>query len=77
MKSYRDKLKMKIDQGAFEIAVGEEGAPSTVLQSGLGKDVPEKVHASAILWMTTKMKVRDVAFVYAPLLKQSIAAYSS
>ena len=77
MKSYRDKLKMEIDQGAFENALGDEGDPGTILQSGLGNDGPEKVHAPATLWMTTKVKVKDVALVYAPRLKQSIEAYSS
>ena len=49
MKSYRDKLKMKIDQGAFENALGGEGAPGTILQPGLGIDGPEKKHAPATL----------------------------
>ena len=77
MKSYRDKLKMKIDQGAFENALEDEGAPGTILQPGLGNDGPEKVHAPATLWMTTKAKARDVALVYGPRLKQSFTAYSS
>ena len=68
---------MKIDLGAFENAFGEEGAPGTVLQSELCNDGPEKVHAPATLWMTTKVEVRDVALVYAPRLKQSITSYSS
>ena len=77
MKSYRDKLKMEIDQGAFENTFGDDGDPGTILQSGLGIDGPEKVHAPATLWMTTKVKVRDVALVHVPRLKQSITAYSS
>ena len=40
-KSDRDKIKMKIDQGAFERALGEEGALGTVLQSGLSNDGPD------------------------------------
>ena len=69
MKSYRDKLKMKIDQGAFLNALEEEGAPGTILQSGLGNDGTEKVRAPATLKMTAKVKVRDVALVYAPRLR--------
>ena len=69
MKSYRDKLKTKIDQGAFENVLGEEGAPGTILQPGLDIDGPENVRAPATLWMTTKVKVRDVALVYAPRLR--------
>ena len=76
-KSDRDKIKMKIDQGAFAKALGEEGVLGTVLQSGLGNDGPEKVHASATLWMTTKVKVRDAALAYAPRIKQSITAHPS
>ena len=41
MKSYRDKIKMEIDQGAFEKALGEERVLGTVLQSKFGDDGPE------------------------------------
>ena len=60
---------MKIDQGAFEDALGAEGAPGTILQSGLSNDGPEKEHAPTTVWMTTKVKVKDVALAYAPRLR--------
>ena len=74
-KSDREKNKMKINHGVFEKALGEEGVLGTVLQSGLCDEGVDKVHAPATLWMTTKVKVRDVDFPYGSNRKQLTTAF--
>ena len=66
---------MKINHGVFEKALGEEGVLGTVLQSGLCDKVVDKVHAPATLWITTKVKVRDVDFPYGSNRKQLTTAF--
>ena len=73
--SDREKNKMKINHGVFEKVLGIEGVLSTVLQSGLCDRGVDKVHAPVTLWMTTKVKVSDVDFLYGSNLKQLTTAF--
>ena len=74
-KSDREKNKMKINHGVFEQALEEEGDLETAMQSGLCDKGVDIVHAPATLWITTKVKVRDVDFPYGSNLKQLTTAF--